>query len=324
MHFVSSSIYHKAIRLAFQEGLPPESVTHHNVPNDVRYIDISLLFDVYEQADKVLNPGFAVRQGKQLHTDDYGTLGLSWKTCWKAKEVFDRIERFMVLVTNHGHVKIEEANGMTKIHLYRDAYRKGIAIANEVTFVMVTTILLEVTNKNILPSQVSFAHERNHVSSYTDFFQCPVEFNQEVNTLQFRTSDLNISTIKADKSIHQFLIARMDEEKKGIQVNTDKWLGAIHSLIMEALPSGIPSVIQVADHIGTSARTFKRRLSDKGLTFRSLVQQIQQTVSIDLLKNSTQSIGEVAFQCGFSEQSAFNRAFKRWTGQSPVDFRKHS
>jgi AraC-like DNA-binding protein len=71
-----------------------------------------------------------------------------------------------------------------------------------------------------------------------------------------------------------------------------------------------------------SARTLKRRLSEKGLTFRDYVQKIQREVAVDLLTNSTQSMVEIAFQTGFSEQSAFNRAFKRWTGQSPVEYRK--
>jgi AraC-like DNA-binding protein len=116
----------------------------------------------------------------------------------------------------------------------------------------------------------------------------------------------------------------MNEEMRGIHANTDRLLGNIHKLIVEGLPGGIPSVIQVAEYLGMSPRTLKRRLSEKGLTFRDLVQKIQQDVSLDLIKNSPLSMAEIAFQTGFSEQSAFNRAFKRWTGESPADFRKSS
>jgi AraC-like DNA-binding protein len=115
----------------------------------------------------------------------------------------------------------------------------------------------------------------------------------------------------------------MDEEKKGIYANADRMLKDLHNLVLESLPSGIPSVIQMADHLRMSARTLKRRLSEKGLTFREYVQQIQKEVCLELLKNSSQSMAEIAFQTGFSEQSAFNRAFKRWTNQSPMDYRKN-
>jgi len=71
-----------------------------------------------------------------------------------------------------------------------------------------------------------------------------------------------------------------------------------------------------------SRRTLTRRLSENELTFRDLIKKIQEEVSKDLLKNSTRSIAEIAFETGFSEQSAFSRAFKNWTNQSPVEFRK--
>lgn len=328
MHFVSSSIYHKATRLALSEGLSPDHFVHHQDSEALRqgakYIPIDLLLDLYELADQYLEPGFGLRQGRQLNSDDYGTLGLSWKTCRRAKEVLDRIERFMVLVTDHGHVRIEESGGITKVKLYRDAGRKGVETANEATFVMLTGVLNEVTGEEIRPVYVHFKHSSEAMDVFSDFFQCPVHFGQAIYSIQFRTADLEITTTKADKSIQQFLVERMNEEKKGIHANADQLLKEIHTLVLEALPSGIPSVIQIAEYLGMSARTLKRRLAEKGHSFRDLVQKIQRDISVDLLRNSTQSIGEIAFQTGFSEQSAFNRAFKRWTGQSPVDYRKHT
>jgi AraC-like DNA-binding protein len=283
---------------------------------------MEFLLEVYELADQHLKPAFGLRQGMQLNADDYGTLGLSWKTCWRAKDVLDRIERYMILVTDHGEARIEEKDGTTKIILMRDAKRKGIEIANEATFVMLKGIMQEVTDKDIHPAQVFFKHTSKETAPFIDFFRCPVSFGHEENAIQFINSDIDIPTVKADKSIHRFLLDRMDEEKKGIYANADRLLSEIHKLIEEALPSGIPSVIQVAEYLGMSARTFKRRLAEKDLSFRELVQQIQQEVSVDLLQNSNQSVGEIAFLTGFSEQSAFNRAFKRWLGQSPADYRK--
>ncbi|MEP4533206.1 MAG: helix-turn-helix domain-containing protein [Cyclobacteriaceae bacterium] len=327
MHFVSASIYTKAIRLAIDEGLSSDRFDHHKTFKEIqecaKYIPISLLFDVYEIADRYLESGFGVRQGKQLNSEDYGTLGLSWRTCWKAKEVFDRIERFMVLVTDHGFARIEEKKDRTMIQLLRDPDRRGVAISNETSLVMFTGILEEVTGQKILPLEVKFKHESNCLKPFLDYFQCPVSFNSYTNSLDFSTTDIDIPTLKADQHIQQYLVDRLDEEKRGIHVNTDKLLGEIHGLIQESLPSGIPSVIQVAEHLGMSARTLKRRLSEKGMTFRDYVQEIQQEVAQKLIQNTSQSMGEIAFQTGFSEQSSFNRAFKRRTGLSPVDYRKN-
>ena len=284
MHFVSSSIYFKARHLAEQEGLPAHLLLPHNKEKEIaeraKYMPISLLFDMYEMAVERLSPGFSVRQGMQLNTEDYGTLGLSWKTCWRAREVLDRLERYMVLVTDHGEVKIDETQGITRIDLRRDAVRKGIETSNEVSLVMLTNVIREVTDKKIFPHEVSFKHQNAKGSHLEAYFNCPVRFGQAQNSLSFRTADIDIPTLKADASIHQFLVERMDEEKKGIHANADKLLAEIHKLVEEALPSGIPSAIQVADYLGMSARTLKRRLADKGLTFRDLVQDIQQKVCL--------------------------------------------
>ncbi|MBN7813661.1 AraC family transcriptional regulator ligand-binding domain-containing protein [Algoriphagus sp. H41] len=326
MHFVSSNIYRKAVRLAEREGVEPGQLAHHQpeLRRGETYVPISLLFEVYELADRFLKPGFGLRQGTQLDSEDYGTLGLSWKTCWQAKEVLERIERFMVLVTDHGSVCLEESGGVTSVYLYRDAHRRGIAVSNEATLVMLVSVLREVTGQRIDPIKVHFKHDCGHADELKVFFRCPVSCGQKDNLIQFRSSDLAIPTLKADRSIQQFLLLRMDEEKRGIYSNADSFIRQLQELIVEALPSGIPGLQQVAEWLGMSPRTLKRRLAEKGHSFRSLVHQKQQELAEDLLRTTSQSIGEISFQTGFSEQSAFNRAFKRWTGKAPLDFRKNS
>ncbi|NQZ78697.1 MAG: helix-turn-helix transcriptional regulator, partial [Ekhidna sp.] len=81
---------------------------------------------------------------------------------------------------------------------------------------------------------------------------------------------------------------------------------------------------QIAAHVGMSNRTLTRRLSEAGVSYRDIIKKSQEDVSKNLLRNSDSSIAEIAFTTGFSEQSAFNRAFKRWTGISPVEFRKNA
>ncbi|RAI92098.1 helix-turn-helix domain-containing protein [Algoriphagus yeomjeoni] len=323
MDFVSSSIYHKAKSLAIKEGLPPLQFREKHSPLDSPYLPIDFLYDMYEWAIENLSPGFSVRQGMQLNSDDYGTLGLSWKTSWQARDILDRLQRYMVLVTDQGSIKMREDHGQSQLFLHRPPNRKGIEIANEVSFVMLTGILEEVTSQKILPVQVAFQHSHtSSAQSLKEFFQCPISFGASLNMLQFRTESLQIRTIKADKSIHQFIVDRLEEEKQGVFSQSDQMLYDIRQLITESLPSGIPSIIQLADHLNMSARTLKRRLAEKELTFRDQIQLIQKETAQDLLLNSHLSIAEIAFQTGFSEQSAFNRAFKRWTQLSPMEYRK--
>lgn len=76
----------------------------------------------------------------------------------------------------------------------------------------------------------------------------------------------------------------------------------------------------VARRLAMSDRTLHRRLAEKNLSFKTLVDTTRRQVAKNLLRTRSYSLTEVAFLTGFSEQSAFNRAFKRWTGRTPTAF----
>ncbi len=315
------------INHALQEGMSKEDFRDLPIPigalHDVQAVPADNFFALHEMLDEVLGPGFAARIGQEMKMDDYGVLGLSWKTCSKAGEIFERSERYFQLLSNTYVFKVAKEGDISKIFLYRDAYRRGVSLSNEATFSATVVVLKAITEKeDILPLSVSFKHAPpTKMDSHEQAFKCPLLFDQPYDFMVYRTSDLDTRTAKADISINKFLVERVEEETRGIEVSSIKIAADVERLIKDALPSGIPSVIQIGEHMGMSSRTLTRRLSDSGLTFRSLVKQTQEKISVDLLKNTTSSVGEIAFQTGFSEQSAFSRAFKQWTGQSPLDYR---
>lgn len=323
MPFVSSSIYIKAIELALKEGLPSKLLGRHYPLNKGNtYVPMTSLLEVYEIAEEHLLPNFGLRQGKQLNSNDYGTLGLSWKTSLEASDVLRNVKRYMVLVTNDGTIDIHENASTITLTLDRDIYRKGIKTTIEAPFVMLLEVIKEVTGRQVKPTKVCFKHSISVLEDFTDYFRCPVYSNAEENSITFDAEILKITTLKADRFIHDFLTQRMDEEKKELSQKEDELTEEINKILKESMASGIPSLTQIGDYLGISGRTLRRRLSDRDLTFRDLVQKNRKETAISLLSNSSQSIGEIAFLTGFSEQSAFNRAFKKWTGQTPNDYRK--
>lgn len=327
MNFISISLYNKVVNHALEEGLAPKSIAHLKIPEQPskgpHVVPADVFFELHEIVDRELFPGCSVRVGAQMKMDDYGVLGLSWKTCSMAREIFERSERYFKLLSNTYVFKVVDENEISKIHLLRDNYRRGVALSNEATFSATVKVIQAITATDIAPIEVAFKHEPpKEMASYNDCFKCPVLFNQAVNYIAYTTTDLNTRTAKADISINKFLVERVTEEVKGIEIGANQLANEIKALIKDALPSGIPSKSKIGRHIGMSERTLTRRLSANGVTFRALIESTQQEISKSLLSQSDQSIGEIAFQAGFSEQSAFNRAFKRWTNQSPTDFRK--
>ncbi|MEQ9216548.1 MAG: AraC family transcriptional regulator ligand-binding domain-containing protein [Cyclobacteriaceae bacterium] len=326
MKYISINLYRKVINHALAEGMSRDDFTDLPTPIDaienIQAVPADHFFELHERLDEQLGPGFSVRVGSEMKIEDYGVLGLSWRTCTWAGEIFDRSERYMKLLSNTYFFEVRKKGEFSDILLHREPHRRGLELSNEATLSAIVVVLQAITETEIAPIEVNLKHNPpEDLSSHHRVFNCPVLFNQPNYSITFKTKELETRTAKADHSINQFLVERVEEETNGIQVSGHKLTEDVEKLIREALPSGIPSIFQIGEHMGMSNRTLTRRLSENGVTFRDLIQKVQEEVSKKLLRYSDRSIAEIAFETGFSEQSAFNRAFKRWTDQSPVAFR---
>ena len=326
--YTSISLYKKVIDCALAEGMEREFFEQLPTPIDIldeiQAVPADQFFALHEMVDERLGPGFSVRVGQQMKMDDYGVLGLSWKTCSYVGEIYSRSERYFMLLSNTYVFKLEEAGSISNVFLNRKAHRRGVELSNEATFSASVVVLKAISGADIAPVSVSFQHSPpTTLIDYESAFQCPILFDQPQNIISYKSEDLKMRTAKADISINQFLVERVEEETKGIEIHANHIAHDVEKIIRDALPSGIPSMVQIGEHLGMSNRTLTRRLSESGVTFRDLIKKTQKELAIDLLKNSDRSVGEIAFLTGFSEQSAFNRAFKRWEGLSPVEFRKN-
>ena len=328
MKYISIKLYRKVIDHAISEGISRNYFNDLSTPIDfidsIQVVPADHFFELHEKLEKDLGSGFSVRVGQQMKLEDYGVLGLSWKTCSWAGEIFDRCERYFKLLSNTYLFKVEKIEKISRVYLNREAHRRGVELSNEATMSAAVVVLQAMTESNITPVEVSFMHPPpKTLDDYTRAFQCQILFNQLKNYIAYRTEDLEMRTAKADESINRFLIERVEEETKGIELSANKIVFDVEKLIKDALPSGIPGIDQIGQLMGLSRRTLTRRLSENGLTFRDLIKKTQEEVSRDLLINSTRSIAEIAFETGFSEQSAFSRAFKNWTNTSPAEYRKY-
>jgi AraC-like DNA-binding protein len=319
MSFVLKSIFKKVVDQAFDEGLATKAVSHLGIPEILqsksKYAPTDPFFELYEIIDRHLEPGFSIRVGRQMVLDDYDVLGLAWKTCLSPRDMFKRCERFFILMTDTQIYKVQDEGKTGSIFIFRDAPRRGIEISNESSVVATLTVIHKITGADIRPIKVCFAHnEAVDTRMYEAFFSCEVQFGEKNNKLVFRSEDLDTKSLKADKSINQFMIERLEEKAGGIEVSADKLLNDARNLIRDALPSGIPFAADIGRHLGMSTRTLSRRLSEKGTTYRQLVQNTQQSISTELLKNTSETVSEIAFQTGFSEQSNLRLS----TGKIPI------
>ncbi|MEP4431741.1 MAG: helix-turn-helix transcriptional regulator, partial [Hyphomicrobiales bacterium] len=124
-----------------------------------------------------------------------------------------------------------------------------------------------------------------------------------------------------DKGITQFLLSHLDAELSEIRSNTTIE-AKTKDAIARALSDGLPKMADIAHGLGLSARSYHRRLAEHGLSFQTLAEKTRRELAEGLLQDDRYSLAEIAFLTGFSEQSSFTRAFKRWVGDTPAAYRK--
>lgn len=327
MKYFSVNLYKKILNCAIAEGMSRKDFEDWPISleeaENLKFVSAEKHLRAHELLDENLKPGFAIRVGQQMKIEDYGVLGLSWRTCSKVREIFERSERYFKLLSNTYDWEVKDGNVFSNIILNRPANTRGMQLSSEASLSATVVVVKAMSEKNIAPVQVSFKHKQpKDITSYEKAFNCLILFNQPQYSISYKTEDLNLRTAKADASINSYLLQQVDEKTKGIKILGNKLVQDVESLIKDALPTGIPSIHHIADLTAMSNRTLTRRLSEANVTYRDLIRKAQETIAKDMLINTTKSIGEIAYLTGFSEQSAFNRAFKKWTDLTPSEVRK--
>jgi AraC-like DNA-binding protein len=153
---------------------------------------------------------------------------------------------------------------------------------------------------------------------YRRHFQAPVRFNQESATLVFPADDLKRRVAGADPMLRAMLEDRLRQLRAdaGADFSND-----IRRLLRTRLMEGCCSAEDIADLLSMHRRTLSRRLRDSGMGYRAIANEIRFEIARQLLEDTEISLGEIAAALGYSEASAFTRAFRRWSGQTPTVWR---
>ena len=264
-----------------------------------------------------------VRTGALMRLDEYGALGLAFKAATTLGASFARVERYAGLWTSVVEYELRPATGGTLFILHRAGERRlGMRLSNEATLVSAVAIARQVCPVPLAPVEVLVRHPApRRVAGHEDWFGCPVRFGAERDAILFSDETLARPNILGDEGISQYLTTHLDAE-----LSEMTWEPALvmqaRAAIAQALSEGAPKMAEIASGLGLSARSFHRRLSEHGMSFQSLTEETRRDLAEGLLRDERHSLAEIAFLTGFSEQSAFTRAFKRWVGTTPATYRK--
>ncbi|MGB7951104.1 MAG: AraC family transcriptional regulator [Candidatus Binatia bacterium] len=171
------------------------------------------------------------------------------------------------------------------------------------------------------PIEVRFAHEApEDVSEHLRIFGAPVLFGYSTNAFVIEREFLERQIPAADRRLYR-IMKRYLEQVLAEMPPEDGLLASVRRGIAESMREGEPNLARVAKKMAMSPRTLQRQLKERDMEFKKLVENTRRQFALNYLKNRRNTLTEIAFLLGYSEASAFTRAFRRWTGSPPLVYR---
>ncbi len=288
-------------------------------------ISDSDFFDLLERLDEMGPRGRSVPicMGASMRCDDYGAFGLAFKSAPSLLGSYARVERFGKVVTSIANFRVAHSGPSVFMEVIpaRDR-RLGLTMTNELAVAAALTLSREVTSEEFAPVAMNLKSDRPaDDSAYQEHFRCPINFGADRDAIEITTAAAGRPNRLSDDGMSKFFEAHLDKELAQID-DTSELERRVLDQIGDALSEGVPTLADVAGRLGMSSRTLQRRLSTDGLAYQDLVLDARKTLSEQLLRRTDYALAEIAFLTGFSDQSTFTRAFKRWHGKTPASFRR--
>ncbi len=153
-----------------------------------------------------------------------------------------------------------------------------------------------------------------------DVFQCPVQFDSDINALSFDSATLQCRLVHSNDSLKEFLETG-PYQMWASDNRVSSSCAAIKSLIGTNFKEGLPSFDEIATNLHMSESSLRRHLRKEGTSYQQLKDECRRQTAIDLLCAGNLKISEIGEQVGYTETSSFVRSFRSWTGMSPKAFR---
>ena len=226
-------------------------------------------------------------------------------------------------VTNEALVfGYREGNSLTISLSYSGVPRHSDRHQIEFCMFAVLRICRALTGQNLVPKHFSIAHHRSEaISEMARFVGTKVEFGADADEFDLNVDARGLPLIHADPYLNKLLLKSCEAALADRKGEMSQLRTRVENAISSLLPHGRVLVEDVARSLGMSERTLARRLSDEGLNFTEILQQLRRDLAVRYLDDRKLHVSKIAWLLGFQEVSAFTHAFKRWTGKTPSKMR---
>jgi AraC-like DNA-binding protein len=267
-------------------------------------------------------PAFGLQFARSVQPTSFGVVGYMAMNCGSIGECLEAIVNYQFLAGEGGEFSLEPCGSDTAL-CYTPVNPGDPVTRERVVGMLAATVSFGrwLVGEAFQPRRVAFTHEApGEAAEYEEFFGCPVVFGDPRNCTVYPPAVTRLVVPTASEDLLALLRERANRMLEGL--SRGGIASRIASLLASQLDSAVPEKAVIAAQLGMSERTLQRRLREEGTTYQATLDRTRHYLARDLLRNTQIPLAEVAIQLGFSEPSTFFRAFKRWEGATPGQYRE--
>jgi AraC-like DNA-binding protein len=271
------------------------------------------------------DPCFGLTVGKNIRPTTFHALGFSWVSSRTLLESLQRLCRYSKLLTTAPTaITLTNTDGLWILHdeALINKEREYHPAGADAFFMAIIGLCRQASNTHFKPAQVNLRYRNPElIETYVNAYECPVFFDADHPSISFNATDLE-APLPGDNLELALTHDRITEEYIAA-LNPAAISTEVRKLLIELLPSGEASQQHVAGQMNRSLSTLQRQLATEGTSYKSIREQTRQELAEKYVREGRYSLSQVAYLLGFSDQSNFSRAFRRWTGHSPGHYSKN-
>lgn len=286
------------------------------------YVDFQLFSRLFDAAERLTgDPCIGLNVGAHFLARHWGRLGYLIMAGENGLEGVHFIQRFARIVTNALDLRWHWDAGTLQCDF-------SILVPNVSRhvcdyFVSSSLSLSKATHQDVAPFHtVFFQHDDGGCAErYVQMLECECRFNAPWNRILVERQNLHRESRLRDPRLKKILEEHAEQVLQKL-ASTDELIGQVRQRILQQLPNGVPALKEISEQLGQNERTFQRTLARLGHNYQDMVDELRMNLALEYIRNDYNFL-DIAMLLGYSEQSAFHRAFKRWTGQPPSRFKKN-
>jgi len=271
-------------------------------------------------ADLIPDAGFALAAGSHWHPSQLGALGYGWMTSSTLRTGFNRLIRFTKILNDELNIELVETGSSLEIRHWFKVSDKVPRFRTDGAMAALMAMIRFNTDSSFQPDSVTFSYaEPEDTGDHYKLFQCPISFGEKYSAIVISTHE--VDELRSCSNSQLSLLNDQILVKYLAKLDKDNIVEQVKATIMDQLSSGATNDLSIASVLLMSKRTLQRRLNDNDTTFKELLNEVRHELANKYILDSSLPVTEISYLLGFSETSSFTRAFKRWSGQSPTEFR---